>query len=146
MTGTIGILSVGAGDTRLTFDKDNPVESIRSARIVTDMLRRGYALLIEVDDGQGGKAFQRVTRFREDTAEYIIADFDPVQAAAANLQETQKYGEEQEVAPTTNDAAGSSTSHQSPAPKRRGSPAKAVERAIPAAGTRGVAIARSAGG
>ena len=48
--GQIGVLNVGAGDTKLSFDKNNPAEMIRSARIVTDMLRRGYALLVEVTD------------------------------------------------------------------------------------------------
>lgn len=48
--GQIGILNVGAGDTKISFDKNNPAERIRSARIVTDMLRRGYALLVEVTD------------------------------------------------------------------------------------------------
>ena len=51
--GSIAILNVGAGDTRLSFDKANPAEAIRAARIVKDMLRRGYALLVEVErDGQ----------------------------------------------------------------------------------------------
>lgn len=39
--GQIGILNVGAGDTKLTFDKNNPAERIRSARIAHLMLMRG---------------------------------------------------------------------------------------------------------
>jgi len=39
--GEVAILSVGEGDTKLTFDKNNPAETIRAARIVGDMLRRG---------------------------------------------------------------------------------------------------------
>ena len=76
MPATIGILNVGAGDTKLTFDPTNPAEMIRSARIVRDMLRRGYALLVEVDDGKGGKGYRRVHDFEESTCSYIIADFE----------------------------------------------------------------------
>lgn len=41
MMGSVAILNVSAGDTKLTFDKSNPSETIRAARIVKDMLRRG---------------------------------------------------------------------------------------------------------
>ena len=61
--GQIGILNVGAGDTKLTFDKNNPAECIRSARIVTDMLRRGYALLIEVTDKKGNMVTDQEGKF-----------------------------------------------------------------------------------
>lgn len=53
--GEVGVLNVGAGDTRLMFDKSNPADCIRAARIVKDMLRRGYALLIEVGKDADGK-------------------------------------------------------------------------------------------
>jgi hypothetical protein len=64
--GGIGIQNVGAGDTKLTFDKNNPAECVRSGRIVEDMLRRGYALLIEVTDKKGKKSFNRGREFRAD--------------------------------------------------------------------------------
>ena len=83
MTGTVGILNVGAGDTKLSFDPKNPAERIRAARIVRDMLRRGYALLVEVAPGE----YQRATDFDEARCEYIIADFDPVTAAEADAAE-----------------------------------------------------------
>jgi hypothetical protein len=42
------------------------------------MLKRGYALLIQLpDDG----SFTRCLEFREDVCEYVIADFDPITAA-----------------------------------------------------------------
>lgn len=134
MTGSIGILNVGAGDTKLIFDKSNPAECIRSGRIVTDMLRRGYALLIEVADKKGKKTYARVKEFREDVGEYIIADFDPIEAAKADEAEhaQSEQGEAAEAGPTT-----------APQPKLRGRPAT---RSVPAAGTKGVAVARSAGG
>ena len=83
--GTVGVLNVGAGDTKLSFDPTNPAERIRAARIVKDMIRRGYALLIEVEKNpQGEPVYKRATDFDENTCEYIIADFDPVTAAEAS--------------------------------------------------------------
>lgn len=143
--GMIGILNVGTGDTKLVFDKSNPAEVIRSGRIVKDMLRRGYALLIEVDDGKGGKAFQRVKEFREDTAEYIIADFAPIEADRPTTpQGDEKDGEEQEVEAASHDAASAAPGGKEPA--KRGRPKKIVDKSVPASGTRGIAISRSAGG
>lgn len=133
MSGELGILNVGAGDTKLVFDKNNPQEMIRAARIVKDMLRRGYALLIEVDGGH-----QRVHDFREDTCEYIIADLDPVEA--------EKFYKEQEGAKSSEETASatetSSTTGRSSSKVRRGTRLKT----IPATGARGVAVARTAGG
>ena len=136
--GTVGILNVGAGDIKLTFDKTNPAEVIRSSRIVADMLRRGFALLVEVDDGKGGKVFTRAKKFNAETAEYIIADFDPTVAV-----EEDKEGHAQAEAK----AADTTVETISPpeAPKRRGRP-PTRERAIPADSTRAIAVSRSAGG
>lgn len=139
--GTVGVLNVGAGDTRLTFDKSNPAERIRAARIVADMLRRGYALLVEVDDGKGGKTFQRAHEFREETCEYVIADFDPVTAAAADEAERAEASEEAGAAPVeTSGEATQSRRSQEPAFKDR------RKRAVEASGTRAIAVSRSAGG
>lgn len=134
--GAIGILNVGAGDTKLVFDKDNPAECIRAARIVTDMLRRGYALMIEVTVN-GEKKTQRVYEFREDTFEYIIADLDPTTAAKADLEELH---EQSSAAPApwqaNQEGAGSKSK------KGRGVKTKAVS----AHGVSGIAIGRVAGG
>lgn len=125
MTGEIGILNVGAGDTKLSFDPTNPAERIRAGRIVRDMIRRGYALLVEVDKDADGKArYQRAEDFDEARCEYIIADFDPVVAAEHD---------EAEAPPASKPALV----------KGRG-PKKT--RRIDAAKTTGVAVARVAGG
>lgn len=71
--GQISILNVFGGDTKLVFDKENIVETIRAKRIVKDMLRRGYMLCVEDKDGK----YVRATDFDENTGEYIIADFSP---------------------------------------------------------------------
>ncbi len=128
--GEIGILNIGAGDTKIVFDKNNPADLIRSARIVRDMLRRGYALLVEVVDPDGTKRYTRVHDFIEDTCEYVIADLDPEIAA----REDEKDESSSAPAPT-----GPGRGNRPKQPNRG-------KRKLPAAGTTGVAVARSAGG
>lgn len=129
MDGTVSILSVGSGDTKISFDPSNAAERIRAARIVADMLRRGYALLVEVER-RGKKSFQRVKEFREDLCEYIIADLDPVSALTADVEE----GYAKEAA-----AAHAPKAGRAPRGKLRTRP-------IPAEKARAVAVPRSAGG
>lgn len=135
---SIGILSVGAGDTKLTFDPNNPAECIRAARIVKDMLRRGYALLIEVGKGKN-KKYTRVLDFKEGTYEYIIADFDPEIAAQADKEETDGTGKM--VAKPSNDPPDMETDGQSGS-GRKGRRIKAIS----ATGVSGVAVGRTSGG
>ena len=137
MTGTVGILNVGAGDTKLVFDKNNPADCIRAARIVKDMLRRGYALLVEVPQTDGSKLFQRAYEFREDTFEYVIADLDPLVAQKVDKQES-------EDEPTTEASgdAGSEKSSKAPRPHSKNRKTKFIS----ATETRVVAVSRSAGG
>ena len=129
MIGEIGILSVGAGDTKLSFNSKNPAEAIRAKRIVTDMLRRGYALLVEIDDGKGGKHYARATAFDENTCEYIIADFDPTAS--------EEHPGDVQAKP-----AAAPRAEGRPAGKKKGRP---VTR-IPAARAKAVAVGRTAGG
>lgn len=136
MTGEVGILNVGAGDTKLTFDNRNPAETIRAARIVKDMLRRGYALLIEVTQPDGSKAFQRALAFHEDTCEYVIADYDPSIVSPEPERPTdEEAGQAQPGRPPEERA-------EAPETRKRGRPSKTV----PASTTRAVAVARTAGG
>ena len=141
MMGGLSILNVGEGDTKLSFDKSNPAERIRAARIVTDMLRRGYALLVEVEQ-DGEKRFQRVKKFDEEKCEYIIADFDPTVAEEDDEREITAAGE-----PGTVETAGEPAEQPSaPASRPRGRPRRTIKRSVPASSTRAVAVARSAGG
>lgn len=142
MSGTVGILNVGAGDIELRFDKTNPAETLRAGRIVKDMLRRGYALLVEVER-EDGKRFERALDFNENSGCYIIADFDPVTAMVADEAEVQlkvvsEATDERENGKevTESGAAGSK-------PARRG---RRKTQEISASGTRAVAVGRSAGG
>lgn len=123
-TATIGILNVGSGDVKLTFDKNNPSEMIRSSRIVKDMLRRGFALLVEEPPGSG--QYTRAHDLREDTSEYIIADGPEI--ASAPITPEVRLDE-----PSTADAAATT-------------PRKTNRKSVHASTTSGIAVARSAGG
>src|SRR5438309_10823775 len=120
----LGILNVGAGDTKLLFDSSKPEEVKRAARIVTAMMKSGFSILVEFDafdaDGKPIKAYRRVHEFDENTCEYIIVD-------------------EQEA------GDGKAGKDQPGAARGRGRPPK-VERRLPAGKHRGVAVGRSAGG
>lgn len=135
MTGRLGILNVGAGDTKLVFDKSNPAECIRASRIVADMLKRGYALIVEVPDGKGGKHYARAEKFDEATAEYIIADFNPTIAAKEDEAQNAQADPGEE-------AAAAAPPEQAEGAKRYGRPTKRV----PASSTSAIAVSRSAGG
>ena len=132
MKGEIGVLNVGAGDTKLSFDPKNPADCIRAARIVKDMIRRGYALLIEIEEN-GEKINRRVHDFDETKFEYIIADFDPLVAQSVDREEGNV-----EQAATPGGDQGATSEH----PSQRGKHKKR----IPAAGVRGTAVPHIAGG
>jgi len=126
--GNLSVLSVGGGDITLKFDKSNPAEVIRAKRIIKDMLRRGYALLIEVKEGE----FQRAVNFDENVGEYIIADYDPeeITEPVVKLKENDDEQEEEETAAIE--------------PKAR--TRKANQKRIKMENANAVAVARSAGG
>lgn len=129
--GTIGILNIGSGDTKLIFDKDNPMERARSARIVADMLQRGYVLFIDT----GNKNYQRVLQFDENYCEYIIADFAPIAHEDRGTVIDEPSREE------ASDAGSQEASEAPPRPKlKRG------RKRVGAETTTGVAVARVAGG
>jgi hypothetical protein len=75
MTGEIGILNVGAGDTKLVFDPTKPEDMKRAARTIKDMISRGYVILVEAgkDAKTGEPLYRRAQKFLEDTCEYVIA-------------------------------------------------------------------------
>jgi hypothetical protein len=131
MTGEVGILNVGAGDTKLVFDPKKPDEVARSAQIVKDMIRRGFVLLIEVGQDEKGPIYRRAHDFDEATAEYIIAG-----VASDESTTTEKPAHDEK--PASPPKKGRATA---PRPRKR----RTSER-IPASSTRAVAVARTAGG
>lgn len=131
-TGTVGILNVGAGDIKLSFDPNDPAECIRAARVVQDMLKRGFALLIETVQPDGTKLYRRAREFDPATCEYIIADLDPVAAERADREEL-----EHEAKPAAEASVGT------PAEKPK---AGIKHRRVKASESRAVAVGRTAGG
>lgn len=126
MTG-LAILNVGAGDTKLSFDKSKPVERERAARIVTDMLKRGYAILVEVGKKNGKPLYQSATGFDPKTCEYLVVGLPP----EIELDIAEATGLDR---PIKNKARG-------------GRPKSIrVRRRVPADRTPAVGVARSAGG
>lgn len=120
--GAIGILNVGAGDTKISFDKEKPEERKRAAQIVTDMLRMGYAILVQVGEQDGKPLYMRAESFDPETCEYLIVGLPQAEASEPETDEE------------TSTAA----------PKKRGRKPKASR--VPAESTRATAVARSAGG
>lgn len=122
MTGEVGILNVGAGDTKLSFNSDDPAETIRAGRIVKDMLQRGYALLVRTEDGK----YQRALDFDESVNEYIIAD--------RGTDDTPP-GEEADGTPQETKVTKTSQRRK-----------KTGRRRVKAADTHGISVSRTAGG
>jgi hypothetical protein len=69
MNGTLDILNCGAGHLKFSFDGSDPLEIEKAKRVIEDMLRRGYALFVEVD-GELHKA----EGFDPETTSYIISE------------------------------------------------------------------------
>jgi hypothetical protein len=136
--GSLSILNVYEGDVKITFDKDNPVETIRARRMILDLVRRGYALLIEVDG-----AYQRAIDFDEKVGEYIIADFDPSYIVTPNyLAQPRQERPSSEESPNVSEEPSEEKEVEASAPalKKRG------RRRIAMESTAAVAVARTAGG
>ncbi|HEY6154669.1 MAG TPA: hypothetical protein VIW07_13090 [Candidatus Udaeobacter sp.] len=70
LAGQLDVLNCGEGDLKIVITENNPIEIERAKRIITDMLKRGYALFIHGE----GDTLIRVKRFKPDTLTYIIAD------------------------------------------------------------------------
>lgn len=70
MNGTIEVLNCGEGDLKIVVEEKDPINLERAKRIITDMLKRGYALFVH---GKGDTLI-RVKQFDSKKAEYIIAD------------------------------------------------------------------------
>ncbi|HEY8066558.1 MAG TPA: hypothetical protein VIF40_17815 [Methylosinus sp.] len=134
MAGQVGILNVGAGDTKLVFDPSNPADCIRAARVVKDMIRRGYALLVDTGKRDAGDRpiYARAKDFDETKFEYIIADFDPLIAA-----EEDANAEDESTAAQSDGAPGEKAKVRKP---------RSVRKAIPAESVNAIAVARTAGG
>ena len=68
-TGLLEILNIGAGHLRFEFDGDNAAERNRAKAVILDMLRRGYSLFVETDQG-----LRRVKQFSKKHECYIVEE------------------------------------------------------------------------
>jgi hypothetical protein len=56
MIGELSVLNVGAGDIKIVFNQADKGESAKAIRMLTDMQRRGYAIMVELPDGSYTRA------------------------------------------------------------------------------------------
>jgi len=63
----VDVLNTGYGDFELRFDPNKPDELQKAKETITDMLKRGYAILV-----RQGKETLRVRKFDVDKNVYII--------------------------------------------------------------------------
>lgn len=65
--GTLDVLNVGMGHLTVRFNREDPLELARGRRLVADMLKRGYALFVEVEG-----VLRPVRRFDAKYDAYVI--------------------------------------------------------------------------
>lgn len=138
----LAILNVGEGDTKIIFDKNNPQELERAKRIITDMLKRGYAILVQAGMKNGKPVFYRATEFDPETCEYIVDGMPESEAFNAEVRDPDLVKEESLITAPPNDENKESGKAQ---PKPSWSRGRKKQR-LPADTTKAVAVSRSAGG
>ena len=79
----IDILNTGFGDFELRFDPDSPTDVEKAKQTITDMLKRGYAIFVELN----GKT-QRVRKFDADKNVYIIGSTPAEEVPIAETKAT----------------------------------------------------------
>lgn len=152
-SGVLEILNCQAGDIKISFSKDSPVEVIRAKRIITDMLRRGFALIVEVER-DGEKKYERVQEFDEAHGDYIIADFDPTpppQMPPRMVALKEVYEKDYAADPENVSAAAPQPSAEPDVEAPAQTPGKKdgrgkYRRRLPMETTKATAVGRSAGG
>lgn len=139
--GSVSVLNVGAGDLTLSFDKANAVERERAKKVVQDMLKRGYAILVQVGaDADGEPFYRRVKAFDPATCDYIVVGVpedgrEPSPDPRPGLDDGPPADR-----PPRGWTRARRAAHEA---RKRG---RGRETRIPAESTRTVAVARSAGG
>lgn len=82
-TGSLSVLNVGAGDIEVTFNRHDTGEAKKAIRMLSDMSKRGYAILVR--DAEGN--YQRATSIDATHGKYVLtlaaetetpADAEPV--------------------------------------------------------------------
>lgn len=152
MGGILDVLNTGGGHISVSFDRASAVERDRARRMVLDMLRRGYAIFVEV----AGELVP-VRDFDPDRGLYYVTDVPAVPVTAeiplsaggegpGSNRPTPPAGVDDGV-PLRGDAARAPEPvAQCPRchrPKHRG---RCARRAVPMETARATAVGRSAGG
>lgn len=75
--GMLEVLSVGKGDLRITIGGDED-DTEKARALVEEMLRKGYALFVDTDDG-----LTRVKQFNPKRMSYVITEIVPDVALVA---------------------------------------------------------------
>lgn len=73
LPGMLEVLSVGKGDIKLTVGGDDPAEIAKAKEVIAEMLRKGYGIFVEEDDG----TLKRVKRFNPKRMTYVISELAP---------------------------------------------------------------------
>ena len=68
----IRILNVGEGDFKVSFDPTNTQEKTNAKKVISDLLRQGFALMVEVGKDDRGPLYRRALKFDPATSEYIV--------------------------------------------------------------------------
>lgn len=78
--GELFVPNVGEGDITVAFNKEDKGETAKALRMLRDMQRRGFAILVRLDDG----TYQRVEAVDEMRGLYIVSlpDGEPEDASA----------------------------------------------------------------
>jgi hypothetical protein len=115
--GVLEVLSIGRGDLKLSVgDNDDDREQARA--LIEEMMRKGYAIFVETDDGP-----ERVTGFNPRRMTYTIGV--PAIEAAGTARPAQPA---------------------LPAPAKKRAPRKKRTSEVPVSGSRATAVGRTAGG
>jgi hypothetical protein len=120
--GVLEILSIGKGDIKLSID-NNDEDKAKAKAVIEEMLRKGYSIFVETDDGM-----QRVTQFNPNRMSYTITEVVPTLPAPA----------EPKALPPGEPRA-------TPA-RRAASRRQRRTREVPVSGSKATAVGRTAGG
>ena len=123
------ILSVGKGDLKLTWDPTDPEDVAKARTTITKMLKSGYSIFVETDDGPS-----RVKSFSPTTMSYIITE-------VADGTELPSGPKEPAALPP-----GSPAAKRGPGRPKGSTNKRTKDKEVPVAGSRSTAVGRTAGG
>jgi hypothetical protein len=84
--GKLSILNVGEGDLTIKFDDKNEIEKARAAKIIGDLIKQGYAIMVQTGTDDRGPLYRRAQAFDPATNEYVVfGDVNPVPIAASSV-------------------------------------------------------------